>query len=78
MLSVSCRAVFAVAGISNFVKLPGNDYASLMDALGESRPTAAIPMENPYCSCKPTRVRSRPGNIGPVSISVDARCFGFR
>ena len=23
---------------------------------GESRPTAAIPMENPYCSCKLTRV----------------------
>ena len=24
-----------------------------------SRPTAAIPMENPYCSCTQTRVRSR-------------------
>ena len=25
---------------------------------GESRPAAAIPMENPYCICKLTRVRS--------------------
>ena len=28
---------------------------------GESWPTAAVPMDSPYCSCKPTRVR-----LGPV------------
>ena len=28
------------------------------DGEGESRLTAATPMENPYCSCKLTRVRS--------------------
>ena len=26
---------------------------------GESRLTAAIPMDNPYCSCERTRVRPR-------------------
>ena len=26
---------------------------------GKSRPTVAIPMDNPYCSCEPTRVRTQ-------------------
>eukprot|EP01046_Picozoa_sp_COSAG06_P114033 COSAG06_NODE_60813_length_269_cov_1.505882_1_plen_59_part_01 len=30
----------AVAGISNFVKLPGNDYAALMNAVGTIGPVS--------------------------------------
>ena len=29
--------------------------ADCLPHCGESRPTAAVPMENPYCSCKLTR-----------------------
>ena len=34
-----------------------NRYGGLTP--GEARPTAALPMENPYCSCGLTRDRSR-------------------
>ena len=37
--------------------------AEVPDKGGESRPTAAIPMENPYCSCKLTRVQPRAGRL---------------
>ena len=32
---------------------------------GEPWPTAAIPMENPYCSCELTRVRPRCSRLQP-------------
>ena len=34
---------------------PKTLLAIVYDDAGESRPTAAVPMENPYCSCKRTR-----------------------
>ena len=37
---------------------------------GESRLTAAIPMDNPYRSCKLTRVRARPAGGEPDTQSV--------
>ena len=37
----------------------GEPLAYSRNPYGESLLTAAIPMENPYCSCKLTRVRSR-------------------
>ena len=42
---------------------------------GESWPTAAFPMENPYCSCKLTCVRSRCRRVlGPVGRLTDHIC----
>ena len=42
---------------------------NFFSAEGESRPAAAIPMENPYCSCKLTRVRSGVGSAHWPALS---------
>ena len=46
------------------------------------RPTAAIPMENPYCSCRLTRVHPQPSRMGPAGrttrrpgLSLPVRCY---
>ena len=51
------QALVDVAGmLTNF---------STVQARGPPRLTAAIPMDNPYCSCKLTRVRSRCSGASP-------------
>ena len=40
------------------------------DDAGESRPTAAIPMEDPYCSCKLTRVVVQAEAADPAKASA--------
>ena len=49
-----------------------NASPEFSSACGESWLTAAMPTDNPYCSCKLSRVRSRPGDIHEMHAALAA------